>query len=48
MAVDYHAMPHAAFASPQVAPVGMTEQEAEGGGADYVTPTYNYNDSDTA
>jgi len=26
----------------------MTEQEAEGRGADYVTPTYNYNDSDTA
>jgi dihydrolipoamide dehydrogenase len=32
VAVDYHAMPHAVFASPQVASVGMTEQEAEGRG----------------
>ena len=27
--VDYHAMPHAIFASPQVASVGGTEQEAK-------------------
>ncbi|MCI0849279.1 MAG: dihydrolipoyl dehydrogenase, partial [Chloroflexi bacterium] len=31
-AVDYHAMPHAVFASPQVASVGLTQQEAEGRG----------------
>ena len=28
-AVDYHAMPHAIFASPQVAGVGLTEQQAQ-------------------
>jgi dihydrolipoamide dehydrogenase len=44
-AVDYHAMPHAVFASPQVASVGMTQQEAEGRGAAYVTSTYNYSDT---
>jgi pyruvate/2-oxoglutarate dehydrogenase complex dihydrolipoamide dehydrogenase (E3) component len=36
VAVDYHAMPHAVFASPQVASVGMTQQEVEGRGAAYV------------
>ena len=45
VAVDYHAMPHAVFASPQVASVGMTEQEAEGRGASYVAATYNYSDT---
>jgi mycothione reductase len=45
VAVNYHAMPHAVFASPQVASVGMTEQEAEGRGATYVTATYNYSDT---
>jgi len=45
VAVDYHAMPHAVFASPQVASVGMTEQEAEGRGAAYVASTYNYSDT---
>ncbi|MDA0262723.1 MAG: mycothione reductase [Chloroflexi bacterium] len=44
-AVDYHAMPHAVFASPQVASVGMTEEEAEGRGASYVTASYNYSDT---
>jgi len=44
-AVDYHAMPHAVFASPQVASVGMTEREAEGRGAHYVTSTYAYSDT---
>jgi pyruvate/2-oxoglutarate dehydrogenase complex dihydrolipoamide dehydrogenase (E3) component len=28
VAVDYHAMPHAVFGSPQVAGVGMTEEQA--------------------
>ena len=36
-AVDYSAMPHAVFASPQVASVGLTEQEADGRGASYIT-----------
>ncbi len=44
-AVDYSAMPHAVFAAPQVASVGLTEQEAERLGADYVTATYNYSDT---
>jgi len=45
VAVDYHAMPHAMFASSQVASVGMTDQEAEGRGAAYVAATYNYSDT---
>ena len=44
-AVDYHAMPHAVFASPQVASVGLTQQEAEGRGAAYVAATYAYSDT---
>ena len=43
--VDYHAMPHAVFASPQVASVGLTEQELEGRGFPYVAATYNYSDT---
>ncbi len=35
-AVDYRAMPHAIFASPQIAGVGQTEQELRSGGVDYV------------
>ena len=31
VAVDYHAMPHAIFASPQVGSVELTEQEAREG-----------------
>ena len=42
VAVDYWAMPHAIFASPQVAGVGLTEQEAERMGVDYVTASYDY------
>ena len=45
VAVDYHAMPHAIFASPQVASVGMTQQEAEGRGTAYVVATYDYSDT---
>jgi len=33
--VDYHAMPHAVFGSPQVAAVGMTEEEAGKRGSHY-------------
>jgi mycothione reductase len=45
VAVNYHAMPHAVFASPQVASVGLTEQELEGRGFPYVSATYNYSDT---
>ena len=45
VAVDYHAMPHAVFASPQVASVGLTQQEAEGRGASYVAAAYDYSDT---
>lgn len=45
VAVDYHAMPHVVFASPQVASVGLTQQEAEQRGAAYIAATYNYSDT---
>ncbi len=41
-AVNYHAMPHAIFASPQVAGVGLTEQEAKEQGILYKVATYDY------
>ncbi len=41
-AVDYRAMPHAVFASPQVGTVGMTEQDARAQGVKYVLGTYEY------
>ncbi|MCH9037558.1 MAG: dihydrolipoamide dehydrogenase, partial [Chloroflexi bacterium] len=41
-AVNYHAMPHAIFASPQVAGVGLTEQEAKEQGLQYKVATYDY------
>ena len=44
-AVDYHAMPHAIFASPQVASVGVTEQEAIKQGVPYVAATYDYHET---
>ena len=43
--VDYHAMPHAIFASPQVAGVGLTEEEAVADGVDHVSATYDYYDT---
>ncbi len=45
IAVDYHAMPHAIFASPQVASVGLTERAAKEQGLPYVVSTYNYYDT---
>ena len=45
VAVDYNAMPAAVFSSPQVASVGITEQEAEKAGTHYVTATYDYSDT---
>ena len=43
--VDYRAMPHAIFASPQVASVGLTEELATRMDIEYVTSTYNYSDT---
>ena len=43
--VDYHAMPHPVFASPQVVPASLTQQEVAGRGAAYITPIYNYSDT---
>ena len=45
IAVDYHAMPHAVFASPQVAGVGLTEQDARSQGTPYVAGRYDYKDT---
>ena len=44
-AVAYRAMPHAVFASPQVASVGLTEELATRMDIEYVTATYNYSDT---
>jgi len=43
--VDYRAMPHAVFTSPQIAGVGETEQELEESGVDYRKSVYNYADT---
>jgi mycothione reductase len=43
--VDYHGMPHAIFASPQVASVGLTERQAREQGLPYVAGTYRYYDT---
>jgi len=40
--VDYTAMPHAVFSSPQVAGVGMTENDAKAKKIDYVAGRYEY------
>ncbi|MDP2663791.1 MAG: FAD-dependent oxidoreductase, partial [Dehalococcoidia bacterium] len=40
--VDYRAMPHAAFSSPQVASVGLTEQEAKRQQVAYVAASCDY------
>ncbi len=45
VAVDYHAMPHAIFASPQVASVGLTERDAKERGLPYIAGVYNYYDT---
>ncbi len=45
IAVDYHAMPHAVFASPQVAGVGLTEQAATKKGLSFAVGQYNYADT---
>ncbi len=43
--VDYSAMPHAIFTSPQIAGVGPTEQQLRAEKADYVMGKYNYIDT---
>jgi len=45
VAVDYRAMPHAIFASPQVAGVGLTEKEASEHGIDYAVASYDYSNT---
>ena len=45
VAVDYRAMPHAIFASPQVAGVGLTEREARELDIDYSVARYDYSDT---
>ncbi len=40
--VDNTAMPHAVFSSPQIAGVGMTEQDLAEADRDYITGTYEY------
>ena len=45
VAVDYHAMPHAIFASPQIASVGLTEQEAKKRGIPHTTAVYDYHNT---
>ena len=45
LAANYHAMPHAIFASPQVGGVGLTEQEAIRLGTPYTAARYDYYDT---
>jgi len=40
--VDYTAMPHAIFTSPQIASVGKTEQELKTSNTDYIIGRWNY------
>ena len=42
LAIDYHAMPHAVFASPQVASVGLTERAAVKEGRSFDIGRYDY------
>ena len=43
--VDYTAMPHAIFCSPQIAGVGLTEQELKERGVEYAKSVYQYYDT---
>jgi mycothione reductase len=43
--VDYSAMPFAVFASPEVAGVGVLEQDLRDAGREYATNTYRYEDT---
>ncbi|WP_116111280.1 mycothione reductase [Amycolatopsis ruanii] len=42
MTADHRFVPHAVFTSPQIASVGLTEQEARARGVEYVTSTQDY------
>lgn len=42
VAADHRYIPHAVFTSPQIASVGLTEQEAHEAGTRYVTATQDY------
>mgnify|MGYP001570610473 CR=1 FL=1 len=42
-AIDYYPMPHSIFTSPQIAAVGLTEQEAQEQKKKYVISKYHYN-----
>ncbi|MFB6294818.1 MAG: dihydrolipoyl dehydrogenase, partial [Candidatus Nanohaloarchaea archaeon] len=44
-AVDYTAMPHAIFSSPQIAGVGKTAQELKDEGVEYLVGRYDYADT---
>jgi dihydrolipoamide dehydrogenase len=43
--INYRGMPHAVFASPQVAGVGVTERQAQRQKLDYVAGAYDYHDT---
>lgn len=43
--VDYHAMPHGIFASPQVGGVGARERDLREQGVEYVSAVYDYFDT---
>jgi len=43
--IDYGPVPHAVFSYPEIAGVGMTEQEAKEVGSDYIIGTAAYKDS---
>ena len=43
--IDYTAMPHAIFASPQIGSVGVTEQDARTNGIAHVAATYDFKDT---
>ena len=43
--VDYHAMPFAVFASPEVAGVGVSEADLDAGDHEYAINTYRYEDT---
>ncbi len=42
--MEYHATPHAVFTHPQIAAVGITQEQAEREGYDYLVGTAKYND----
>jgi dihydrolipoamide dehydrogenase len=45
VAVDYRAMPHAVFASPQIGSVGDTEQAARAAGRRFTVARYDYDET---